>query len=393
MLGVGYLCDILFELNMKFLYSILLINTLLTSCRGQVNTQSSKDTTEKFKTTLETQPKMVRSQGVMYGNVECELQDKEGNLWFSTSGEGAYCYDGKSFTNFTTRDGLLSNDVGPIIQDKEGNILLGTNKGICIYNGKSFNKYPGLDTLGELGITCLLEDMNGSIWFGTMSKGIYNYDGKNLRNFLHGDNQTFNLGSHDQLIINILEDSKGNIWFCSWNGGGVWKYDGLGFTNYLPAKEYYTANEDGRNLNATSNKFLNYQPKDNLHISDDMVFCVAEDKLGNLWFGTRRHGVCVYNGKTFTVFGEQEGFVSYGINAILEDKKGNIWFGSDKNGAFCYNGKTFKNFTTHDGLINNSVRSILEDTDGNLWFGTRGFGLSRYNGLIFEDFAERVSQE
>jgi ligand-binding sensor domain-containing protein len=37
------------------------------------------------------------------------LEDRKGNFWFGTYGSGAYYYDGKSFQNFTTRDGLANN--------------------------------------------------------------------------------------------------------------------------------------------------------------------------------------------------------------------------------------------------------------------------------------------
>ena len=37
------------------------------------------------------------------------LEDRKGNLWFATRDSGVYCYDGKSFQHFTTRQGLASN--------------------------------------------------------------------------------------------------------------------------------------------------------------------------------------------------------------------------------------------------------------------------------------------
>ena len=77
--------------------TFLTIIFLGTSCNGQVKTNLPKEN-------INQQPKMIRTQGVMSGNVGCELQDKTGNLWFCTSGEGVYRYDGKSFTNFTTKD-------------------------------------------------------------------------------------------------------------------------------------------------------------------------------------------------------------------------------------------------------------------------------------------------
>jgi ligand-binding sensor domain-containing protein len=166
----------------------------------------------------------------------------------------------------------------------------------------------------------------------------------------------------------------------------VWRYDGESLTNFLPSSDYYLYNEnEPSNANSLSVTKYVHSP---VYITDDMISSILEDKAGNIWFTTRRHGACLYDGKAFTSFRESEGFVSYGVTTILEDKKGIIWFGTDKNGVFSYDGKTFKNFTTADGLVNNSVRSILEDNDGNLWFGTRWFGLSRFDGKSFATFSE-----
>jgi ligand-binding sensor domain-containing protein len=341
------------------------------------------------------------------GNVHCNLQDKAGNIWFSTSGEGVYRYDGKSFTNFTKKDGLSDNDVCEIIEDKAGNILFGTGRGICKYNGKSFSAYTDNYDPSKKPISSLMEDSKGNLWFGVWREGVYRYDGNRFDNFLNKNvpdssfllfpqkyTQAFNLGNKYQLISDILEDKRGNIWFSSWNGGGVWCYDGRSFINYLPAKHYYQSNEDGRSLtSSTQSAFSNFSIKNYYassqdSISDDMIFSISEDKAGSLWFATRRHGACRYDGKSFTSFREKEGFVSRGIYSILEDIKGNIWLTTEDNGVWCYNGKSFKNFTTKDGLICDSVFSVLEDTNGNLWFGTRGFGLSRFDGKTFVNFSE-----
>lgn len=371
--------------NIKF-YLFLAILFIVTSCNGQVKTDLLKNdvSQEKFK---DGQPKIVRTQGVTSGNIGCELQDRDGNIWFSTGGEGVYRFDGKSFTNFTKKDGLCDNNTSTIIQDRSGNILIGTDAGICKYNGKIFSKYFELDSLNKLRITSLLEDKDGNIWFGTMNSGIYKYDGIAITNFLNNDDHTFNLGSHYQLIMDILQDKDGNLWFSSFNGGGVWRYDGKIFKNFIPSQNYYLSNEDGRKNSISKLESNTYSPSSD-YITDDMITSISEDKTGNLWFATRRHGACRYNGKTFTSFRESEGFVSYGITSILEDKNGVIWLGTDDNGVFRYDGKIFKNYTTTEGLVNNSVRSILEDENGNLWIGTRWFGLSRFDGKTFTTFSE-----
>jgi ligand-binding sensor domain-containing protein len=379
-----------------FFLSLLLV---VTSCNGQVKTDSPKDSVHQAKASMENHPKMIRTQGTNYTQVGCGFQDRAGNLWFGTNGEGVYRYDGKSFTQFTKKDGLSDDDVSVIIEDKSNNILVGTKNGICKYNGRYFSTYTDHFDASKKPISSLFEDSKGNIWFGVWGEGVYRYDGKTFDNFLNHnvpdktfllfpqkDRQPFNFGNKDQLILDILEDKSGNIWFSSWNRGGVWRYDGKSFKNFLPSAEYYSFFEDERsNAYATSDTKYVHAPD---YITDDMIFSISEDKAGNLWFATRRHGACRYDGKSFTSFRENEDFVRYGINSILEDKKGNKWFSTDKNGVYSYEGQILKNFNEKNGLVNNSVRFILEDKNGNLWFGTRGFGLSRYDGKTFTTLSQ-----
>jgi ligand-binding sensor domain-containing protein len=370
------------------IFSSLLVSILFTSCYGQTPTTTTTNNTNST-TVKEQHPKIVRTLGVYCENVGCQLLDKDGNLWFSISGEGVYRYDGKLFTNFTTKDGLCNNNVGAIIQDSAGNILIGTKNGICKYDGNKFTKYPVPETLS---ITCMLEDRGGNLWFGTMGKGIYRYNGKALDNFLNSYDPIFNLGSTNQLILDMLQDKNGNIWFSSWNGGGVWRYDGKEFKNFLPSEDYYKANQDKRTFKNPQNTIeinpgIIYAPSED-HITDDMIFSMTEDNSGNIWFATRNHGICYYNGKIFTSIKINEGFDSGGATAILQDDKNNFWITTWDQGVWYYDGKTFENFTENDGLVGNAVMSVLEDKDGNIWFGTKWFGLSRYDGKSFTTFSK-----
>lgn len=371
------------------IFSLLLVSISFTSCNGQTSTRQSQNDHNTAEPKAQN-PKILRTQGTMSGVVGCELLDKEGNLWFSISGEGAYRYDGKTFTNFTTKDGLSNNDVGAIIQDRAGNILLGTNSGICKYDGKKITIYPVPDTLR---IICMLEDKDGDLWFSTMGKGIYRYNGKTLDNFLNSNKKEYNFGNNYQLILDILQDKNGNIWFSSWNGGGVWKYDGKNFKNFIPSVYYYKANQDKRGLSNTTQNPLNISTNSDFvpsqdSISDDMIFSMTEDNSGNIWFATRDHGICRYDGKIFTSIGRNEGFESRGATAILQMDDNSFWITTVDSGVWLYDGKNFKNFTEKDGLVNNAVMNVLKDKKDNLWFGTKYLGLSRYDGKTFTTFSQ-----
>ena len=373
----------------NLLFSLLLVSLFSTSCNGQISTSQATNNINSL-TKNEQHQKIIRTFGTKSETLHCELLDKEGNLWFSINGEGAYRYDGKLFTNFTIKDGLCNNNVSSIIQDKSGNILFGTNKGICKYDGKTFITIPMTDSLN---IISLLEDHEGNIWFGVINKGIYRYDGRNVSNFLYKYKHPIFGDRFENFISDIIQDKNGNIWFSSWNGGGVWKYDGKIFTQFLPPIGYYKTNQDKRatvntqnnlNFNSDNNSFIQSQD----YISDDMIFSMTEDNLGNIWFATRNHGICYYNGKTFINIGSNKGFTSSSASAILQDEKNNFWITTFDSGVWYYDGKIFKNFTENNGLVNNAVLNLIKDNDGNLWFGTKFVGLSRYDGKSFTTFSK-----
>ena len=71
---------------------------------------------------------------------------------------------------------------------------------------------------------------------------------------------------------------------------------------------------------------------------------------------------------------------------IAEDKTGNLWFGTIDAGAWRYDGKSLTNFTVKDGLGSNAIWTIYKDKAGNLWFGTDGGGVCKYDGKSFIDF-------
>jgi ligand-binding sensor domain-containing protein len=89
------------------------------------------------------------------------LEDRKGNLWFGSIGSGVYCYDGKSFINFTIKEGLAGNGVTCIYEDKAGNIWFGTEAGVSRYDGKSFRNYM------MTGVNSIIEGKTDKFWFAT----------------------------------------------------------------------------------------------------------------------------------------------------------------------------------------------------------------------------------
>ncbi len=83
------------------------------------------------------------------------MVDSRGKLWVDSRGGGINMFDGKKWTNFTEKDGLLYTWGTPIFEDKEGGIWISHSyeKGLSRYINNSFTQYvmpsSNLDSLGK----------------------------------------------------------------------------------------------------------------------------------------------------------------------------------------------------------------------------------------------------
>lgn len=371
-----------FRLN-KSMYILLMVLLLSTSCNGQIETKTQTVNTNTFTSFNYGKPKIVKTQNSSeYQNITCGIQDKKGNLWFGTSGEGVYKYDGTLFTQYTTKDGLISNSVYSLLEDTSGKIWLGTSNGICRYFENKFNSIPISFTIRPIikdnsyynewstkyTVWSMLQDKSGKIWFGT-GDGVYYYDGWSFTHFLTNDNVINKNNIQLKLVSDIHEDKKGNIWFASGmppGNEGLCRFDGKLIESYKPKNEGWFRN-------------------------------IVEGKNGNLILATRHFGIFKYDGNSFTDYSLPNDMIKSSINAIIEDNSGHLWIASDyvkemgdNLGGLWYSTISEKdpNEKTFTKIINKDVLFILEDKENNIWFSTRNMGLYRYDRKILTNFSE-----
>jgi len=109
-------------------------------------------------------------------------------------------------------------------------------------------------------VSFIIQDNCGDIWFATF-KGEYltRYDGTNTEYIYmyHGYQYAY--------VYSMALDKKGNIWFAS-GPAGIVKYNGIEmYTIELPAR-----------------------------FKDDWFICSMADQDGNIWFGTMKNGIVKY---------------------------------------------------------------------------------------------------
>jgi ligand-binding sensor domain-containing protein len=326
------------------IYTLCFILVLCVSCKGQNKTNLIKENfnSDSINVNITNSPKsitrtikqdrngniwfaswegIIRFTGDSFTNVTTNisssrffslLKDSNGNFWFGSLGSGVYYYDGTSFQNYTTKDGLVNNRVTNIYEDKKGNIWFGTEGGASCYDGKSFHNFTTKEGLLHNDVNSIIEDKTGKFWFGTRGEACF-FDGNDFTKITNNNGMPF------MNVRHIIEDKKGGIWL----GGndGLWRYDGSVFTNF-------------------TKKFVGY---------------VYEDKNGNIWTSSesaytqgwalsRYDSMFLANKKpTVTEIMSEQGM----FFGILEDFDGNIWVGT-LNGVYRYDGDTFNDFKKKD---------------------------------------------
>lgn len=287
------------------------------------------------------------------------FQDREGNIWFGTNGDGVCRYDGRSLVYY-----LAGTTVRGIVQDAKGDLWFATSSGVARYDGTNFTRYTKADGSAGDDMWSVVLDRNGTIWFGTVD-GVSRFDGAQFTSFalpvpdLTGRKDVF---PAPKLVNCIVQDKAGNIWFGT-NGGGAYRYDGRKLTNY--------SEKEG--------------------LCNNFVQSIIEDRAGKMWFGTRFGGLCMYDGSGFTSITKKQGLASDFVWSLYPDRAGTLWICSAGGGLCSLRGEEVTCYNEKDGLGNQYVQSILEDGAGHLWIGTSG-GVYRFDGKRFTNWTKMDAQ-
>jgi ligand-binding sensor domain-containing protein/serine phosphatase RsbU (regulator of sigma subunit) len=308
-----------------------------------------------------------------------------------------------NLSQFGIEEGLPQSSVYTMLQDKSGNIWVGTMNGVSRYNGLNFENFNKKDGLAENRVTSSCADKDGNIWFGHWSGGITKYDVK-IKKFAEVLPGKYKLS---KTITSIISDKKGNIWFGT-EGQGLLKLENNNFTLYTTkeglASDAVTAlmeNKDGVIWIGTSKGITHYKSKltpFNASFPSQSITSLFCDNESNIWVGTSDYGIIRINAanKLLSIYNTSHGLASNNVITIYQANNGSIFIGTYDGGvskylpqleANNYKGAIFQTISTQHGLSNNRVLSIIQDREKNIWIGTF-FNLNQYFDEQFEIFGE-----
>jgi ligand-binding sensor domain-containing protein len=218
------------------------------------------------------------------------------------------------------------------------------------------------------GVRSILEDSKGNIWFGSYNEGACLLQNGELQYFTTAN------GLSNNQVRNIYEDKYGAIWFeC---GQGLSFYDGQKMNVY---------------------KERNYDSTTKWKLSDSDLWFKGDETMGINKL-ERNPGVYQFDGKdlfyrTFPVKVKSGLENGYSISTnFVRSKNGAVWLGT-YSALIGYDGSDFKIIDNSFLGLNDEtgylhIRSIMEDSKGNIWIGNNGIGVLKYDGEKVINFTE-----
>lgn len=221
-------------------------------------------------------------------------EDSKRNVWITSATNGLSLYNrvNDRFTQYSAEKyGLSGNDVLSIYESKDGYIWLGTyNSGITRLDKKTNKvttfKYDKNNKkgLGDNTVNCFSEDENGNLWVGT-NKGLDCLDRR--RNvFTHYGVKD---GLPHEKTVGILNDDKGNLWISTGKGLSRFNLKNNTFKNFgvadgLQANEFkqaYYKGHSGIMYFGGNNGFNEFYPDNIKESSFDPPLVITDFRIFN----------------------------------------------------------------------------------------------------------------
>jgi signal transduction histidine kinase/ligand-binding sensor domain-containing protein len=279
--------------------------------------------------------------GLRSGRFMRLFEDRTGNLWITTEGQGLTRYKHEVFTTYTIENGLLSNQVGKMYEDAAGNLRAQTAGGLMQWVDGAFKAATPVP--GEPPFGTFQRARNGAVWY--LEAGL-------LHRFENG-RVTVDLQT-GYYVNSFYEDREGQLWIGT-------------------REERLLMYKDG--------KIKVFSEKESYWRFPHVVF--FEDRNGTLWLGTGDEGVLQLKGGKFTRYTTADGLAGNGVLSIYEDREGTIWVGT-ASGLSHITERAVIAYSTKHGLAADNVYPIYENPQGQIWIGSWG-GLSLYANGVFTD--------
>lgn len=373
-------------------------------------------------------------EGLIQSTVKQIEEDNYGNLWLATN-DGLSKFNGKTFSHYTTVNGLPSNEVSSLLFVNDV-VYIGTKKGFCAYNGNNIDNHPlyrkirgdvkkilhkkgTLHVLTSKGYYALKIDQkklvldsipiphiiaknptdaefdeDGNLWIATSKKGLFFIQttiSTKLPRFLLVQNAAASTNINNQMVrtvnfnsSNLLKsdyiyciefDKHKNLLVSDWgNGIAYLKFDFINSSGFFA--DYISFGSYTNNIDVK--RFVNIQ----LDESGSLYF--ASDGFGLFKVPIDRNtNENDFSKNSVLWLTTKTGFFGDNPLCFKQDKYKNLWIGTLYDGVIKLSNKSSWSYDKNAGLEEKRIISVFKSSDGSIWCGTHAGGAFRFKDDVF----------
>ncbi|GAB3349508.1 two-component regulator propeller domain-containing protein [Lysobacter tyrosinilyticus] len=292
------------------------------------------------------------ADGLPSNRINGIAEDRSGYLWIATS-DGLVRHDGVDFRTWRVEQGLHDNFMWAVHVDARNRVWFGTRRaGLGVFDvpRNQFRYYDRSNTpaMASENVWSVASTPDGAVWFGTADAGLYriDVDGKRVARFMPRANDPRSLPQAS--VVRLVVAPDGTLWVGT--QGGVARWTGRDFER-VPAES----------------------------LNSPAVNSLTVERDGSLWIGTPE-GVSIrrpdgtYSKSPWSV---QAGNLKV-LHVLARDRSGQYWLdipaglglkgGGDIEVVPLYS-------TLASGLVRPSWVGAHEDHEGGMWFVSYNNGL------------------
>lgn len=320
--------------------------------------------------------------GLPENRVRALAQTPDGYLWVGTTG-GLARFDGVRFVTFTrfNTPAMTEDNVRALLVAKDGALLVATDGGgiLRIRDGK-FSSMGYAQGLGSEFVASVAEDRAGRIWAAT-NRGLYrgSWGGK----FVRMDAESAGGG---QAYFSVWLASDGRMIAGGQRGLSLW--DEAGQSRTPDGSEVREEIFRVREMRAgaiwmCTNRYVHTiggtASIDLKPLAGKGIGALAEDRAGNVWLGTLGNGVYLYRKGAGNAVRVPALLADSTVLSVLEDREGAVWVGT-ADGLVRLTEPDVDVVDHRDGITNDNVMTVYCSPSGPVWLTTITGDVYRYEG-------------
>jgi signal transduction histidine kinase len=357
-------------------------------------------------------------RGLPWGGM---LQTRDGKIWIAIGG-ALNVFDGRRFQGYTSRNGLLQDELAGLAEDRDGNLWVGTRShGLMRIAHNGFVAYAAPGAPGGIAVAAILEDSRSNLYVWGSDRGqpkLFHLDGGQLLDVTPAVVARAGYAGRGRHQV-LAADPGGGLLLGS--AGGIWRFPMVAQPASLPRvpKQFWPAPaemgelvrlfQDSRGgvwlsslgsqspaapaapgTGAARSTYLarwdrvtgRYRPVPAVdRLGRGAASAFAEDPFGNLWIGFSSGGLARLRGEAVDLFAPGAGVPAGAINDLFVDSRQRLWAASAYGGVIRMEDLNAPRprtaaYTTAQGLSSDRVLCVTEDRRGTIYLG-HGKGIDR----------------